>query len=367
VVVKVVASDGVPVPGVAVTFNTSGAASPATAMTDANGLAQTHWTLANTAGSQTLNVSAANVPTLAVQATATQAALTLVSGSGQSALTGHALAQPIVVQVANGTAGVSGVNVTFAVASGNGSVSPTTVATDATGRAQTTWTMGTAAGTETMTVTAAGAGGSLTVTANATVAPTISFVSVLPTAITTAGSSTIVALVTGTNGLPQSGALVTFTSSGTGNTISPATATTDVSGHATVLFSSTVAENKTITATANGVSAQVSLPVVAATTSAVTIVKVSGDGQTVHYGTSFGAPLVVRAMDANGSPVAGALIDWGTAAGNLRKVTDANGLSSNTYQLANDPIDFPAGIAAHITVTLVGTAAAVVFSYLPAP
>jgi hypothetical protein len=51
----------------------------------------------------------------------------------------------------------------------------------------------------------------------------------------------------------MSGVTVSVTASGTGNQISPASAVTNSNGQATFTFSSTVAEDKTITATANGV------------------------------------------------------------------------------------------------------------------
>jgi hypothetical protein len=67
------------------------------------------------------------------------------------------------------------------------------------------------------------------------------------------GSSTITVTVKGPGGELLSGISVTAASSGTGNTITPVSATTDQEGKAVFTFSSTVAGNKTITATAGGV------------------------------------------------------------------------------------------------------------------
>ena len=67
------------------------------------------------------------------------------------------------------------------------------------------------------------------------------------------GSSTIRVTVKGAGGELLSGIEVSLSASGDGNTIAPETATTNANGVATFSFSSTVAGNKTITATAGGV------------------------------------------------------------------------------------------------------------------
>jgi len=95
--------------------------------------------------------------------------LSLVSGGNQSATPGTQLPQPIVVKVADsGGVGVSAKAVTFAVATGGGSVGTPNATTDANGLASTTWTLGTAAGLQTITASSAGLTGSpLTISANA--------------------------------------------------------------------------------------------------------------------------------------------------------------------------------------------------------
>ena len=79
--------------------------------------------------------------TLAVQLRASQIAAQ--SGDAQSATVGQQLAQPLVALVtASDGVGVSGVTVSFAVATGGGSVGSATAVTDASGLAQTTWRLG---------------------------------------------------------------------------------------------------------------------------------------------------------------------------------------------------------------------------------
>ena len=112
--------------------------------------------------------------------------LTKVSGDAQTGVTSTALANPFVVEVKDGRPrGVynrntgrytrasaplafAGVPVTFAVTGGGGTLSATSVATDATGRAQVTLTPGATAATQTVTATVTHAGRTLTQTFTAT-------------------------------------------------------------------------------------------------------------------------------------------------------------------------------------------------------
>jgi len=86
------------------------------------------------------------------------AELVKVSGDGQGTLAGQALAQALVVQVnAVGGGTMSGDSVTFAVASGGGSLGTPSVVTNGGGQAQTTWTLGGTVGSQTVTATVRGA------------------------------------------------------------------------------------------------------------------------------------------------------------------------------------------------------------------
>lgn len=77
-----------------------------------------------------------------------------------------------------------------------------------------------------------------------------SAVAASPSTMNLQGSSIITVTVRDGNGTPLSGVSVTLSSSGTGNTISPASQPSDKDGKANFTYSSTVAETKTITATA---------------------------------------------------------------------------------------------------------------------
>jgi alpha-tubulin suppressor-like RCC1 family protein len=125
--------------------------------------------------------------------------IALQSGSGQSGVVGSTLPGPLVVFVsANDGIGVAGVSVTFAVASGGGSVGTATVVTDGAGLAQTTWKLGSTVGTQTVTASAGTLAGSpVTYTATArSLAPTKLAVTAQPanaTAGATLATVTIVA------------------------------------------------------------------------------------------------------------------------------------------------------------------------------
>lgn len=94
------------------------------------------------------------------------------NGNLQSSLAGATLVTPLTVVVtdANGTP-VSGAQVNWLIASGGGSVSPTTSTTDANGRASTIFTLGSTVGTQ--TVSAATANASTGVTFSATAAANV--------------------------------------------------------------------------------------------------------------------------------------------------------------------------------------------------
>lgn len=86
--------------------------------------------------------------------------ITAVSGNGQTGAVSGPLANPVIVSVLSEDGGpAAGVNVTFAAQNG-GSVGTATVATDANGRAQTTWRLGPGAGRQSLTATASGLTGS---------------------------------------------------------------------------------------------------------------------------------------------------------------------------------------------------------------
>lgn len=121
------------------------------------------WHLRRAGAGYTVTASAAGLTgatsTAFTVAPAAAESLSLVSGGGQVGLAGAALAQPVVVRVADGFGNpVPGVDVAFSVASG--SVGSATATTDANGRASTTWTLGPSPATQQLTASATGLTGS---------------------------------------------------------------------------------------------------------------------------------------------------------------------------------------------------------------
>jgi len=191
-----------PVAGVQVTFAAGlggGTVSPTTAVTsNASGIAAvTSWTLGHTAGTNSLTASATGLTGSPVTFSATGTAgpatqVALNAGNNQTAPAGTQVATPPSVLVRDQFNNpVAGVAVTFAPASGSGTVNPTTpVTTDASGvAAVSSWTLGTAPGTNTLTATASGLSGS-----------PVTF-----TATGTTGAATQIAINGGTARPPRSG------------------------------------------------------------------------------------------------------------------------------------------------------------------
>ena len=151
VVVRVTDAKNKPISGIQVSFNVAtggGSIGPASATTDASGVAQTNWTLGtNASQEQRIEARAAGLTT-AVSFTATAqpgpaAALTKAGGDGQSGPVGAALSTELAVRVADqyGNA-VNGATVNWTVASGGGALNPTISQSGADGVARTRWTLG---------------------------------------------------------------------------------------------------------------------------------------------------------------------------------------------------------------------------------
>ena len=183
-----------------------------------------------------------------------------VSGSGQSVPAGSPAAAPFVVRVRDQSDNpMVGAAVSFAIATGGGSLSVTRTVTDSTGVASTVYTAGTTAGPATITATAADLA---PVTFRATITPATT----TPTRVFTilggnnqtvvAGARVAVPLtvrLATTTGTPVVGATVTFVITAGGGSVSAATATTDASGNASTLYTAgATAGQATITALAPG-------------------------------------------------------------------------------------------------------------------
>ena len=263
-VVQVTDQSGNPISGVTITWSVTGdgSVSDETTVTDANGQTSVTRTLGPTAGQQTALATAGGLAGSPVTFTHTAIAgaaarIDKVSGDGQSGLTGTELPLPLVVQVFDAQNNpIANRAVTWVPGAGDGTVDPETSSTDGQGLTSTRWTLG-SAGNNTVNAVVSGVG-TATFSATATagsVSASRSRVEVSPSSIPANGTSasTITVRVRDAVNNRLSGVSVSATSSGSGNVISPASATTDEDGVARFSFRTTVAENKTITVVAGGV------------------------------------------------------------------------------------------------------------------
>jgi len=140
---------------------------PESARTDGDGVAQSHWTLGATSGTQTVVARVArdgSAEPLEVRFSAAVEAgaadrIVLVSGNDQSAEVGARLAAPLVVRVTDGFGNpIPGVAVQWTAAAGG--VDPASSVTGSDGQAQTSWTLGSATGPQSATASSIGLAGS---------------------------------------------------------------------------------------------------------------------------------------------------------------------------------------------------------------
>lgn len=332
--------------GVTVTFavaSGSGTVTGATATTTASGTAAVgSWILGTTAGPNTLTATVSGLAPVTFTATGIPGAaanVTKHTGDGQSATVASAVPTPpaVVVTDAHGNP-VSGVTVSFAIASGGGSLTGASASTNASGIASVgNWTLGTTAGTNTVTATV-GSLPPVTFTATGTPGPAA-------TVTKTAGdnqSATVATAVTAaprvrvddTYGNPVPGVSVTFSVASGGGTVTGATVTTGASGEAAVggWTLGTSAGPNTLSATVSGLS-PVTFSATGTAGAPAVLAKMAGDNQSAKAGEAVSVPPKVRVTDAYGNAVGGVTVTFTVASGGgsisgAAPVTDTSGEAS---------------------------------------
>lgn len=257
------------------------------------------------------------------------------SGNNQVGPAGAALAESLAVLVRDAAGDpLAGVNVTFSVTAGGGSVSPGSRQSDASGIAKTRFTLGPNAGTQTVNATA----GSL--------APApFSAVSQINGAVNIADSTTgpltdtvgaikvesLTVLVTNQSAAPIQGVPVTWAS--TGGAVSATSVPTSAAGFSKVRFTyGTGAGNQSATATVTGlVGSPVSINFTATAGDAVSIAKTAGDNGAAAPSSQ--VTYTVQTRDSHGNPKGGVTIAWAVASGGgsitpAQNTTAANGNAS---------------------------------------
>lgn len=299
------------------------------------------------------------------------ATMTVSAGNNQVGAAGTALPESLAVIVRDQAAApVPGVNVTFTVAAGGGSVSPSARATNASGIAKTRRTLGPNAGTQTVSATA----GTLTPVQ-------FSAVSQINGAVNIANSTTgdladtvgaieaesLVVLVTDQNATPVQGVAVSWAS--TGGSVSAASVPTSAAGLSKVRYTyGTAAGNQSATATVTGlVGSPITIMLSATAGTAVAIAKTAGDNGTAS--PSSNVNYTVQSRDTHGNPKGGVTIDWAVATGGgsitpAQNTTQSNGNATAVRTLGSGAGDQTAtatasGLPGTPSVTFKTTAAVV--------
>lgn len=264
------------------------------------------------------------------------------SGDGQTGAVGAAVATPPSVSLTDAFGnGIEGVNVTFVVTAGDGSITGAVATTDSAGVAQVgSWTLGMATGTNQLSATTAGFT-PLMFTATAVAgAPARMEITSGNGQVATAGSAVAVspavtvfdAFDNGVEGLA-----VDFTVTAGGGSVTGSPATTDATGLATVgswTVGATAGANEVI-ATLPGLADTLTFTATGVAGAAAAIALESGDAQTDSVSATLGTPYAVLVTDANGNPVSGVTVTWavtggGGSVGNLSN-SDASGIAVSTH------------------------------------
>jgi protocatechuate 3,4-dioxygenase beta subunit len=370
---------GAPAAGVTVTFSTSsGSVSPATAITDATGVAVTTLSAGTTVLTAKVTASVSGFyPSMNVNFTAGAANTVTVSAApGTVKPTSGSATISALVTDANGNP-VIGENVSFAITtSGSGlpTLSSASVATNANGLATITYTAGSGNGADVITATSSNnKSGNTTVVVNssAIVVGAIALNSGAASLPTGGSCTAIVATVTDNAGLPASGVQVGFTTTagslatsvtlgnGTASAVGATSgtinnATTDSNGTVQeYLCSSSKLATATVTASASGFAKQVVVQFVASNPSSISLL---ASPASVNAGGTSTLGAVVR--DAQGNPVVGQTVNFAVSTNNsvtasvtpATAVTDANGVVTVTYTAGNTAgVDKVSATVANVT------------------
>jgi len=320
-----------PVAGVTVTFAVTGGGGSltgATPVSNAGGTATLgSWTLGPAVGANTMTATVPSVTPVTFSATGlagAPAAIALNAGNNQSATVATAVATaPSVLVTDGGGNPVAGATVTFAVASGGGSVTGAAATTNASGIATVgSWTLGTSAGSgnNTLTANTSGVGTTITFTASAQAGAPASLAITAGNGQTATVGSTLPVdasvSVTDQFGNPVGGVTVTFAVATGGGSLTGATPLTNAAGAATVgsWTLGTTAGSNTLTATVSGLPAA-TFPATGTAAAPASVAISAGNGQSAPAGTAVAIAPAVLVTDAFGNPVSGTAVTFAVATG----------------------------------------------------
>ena len=351
-VVEVRDPSGDPLPGVQVTFSVSsggGTLSATSAMADVNGRAESTLTLGPNLGRNTVTVSVTGIQeqqTFTAEGIRIPLAFWIISGDKQQGLPGAALENPFAVEVRDGTdKPLPGVEVTFSVTRGGGTLSVTSVTTDGNGRAESILILGSNAGTNTVTVSVAGIQEKETFNAEGVRIPeTLDIISGNDQegAPGAALENPFVVEVRDQTDKPLPGVQVTFSVTSGGGTLSATSVTTNSNGRAesTLTLGPNPGRN-TVTVSVTGIQEQQTF-----TAEGIRIPLafwiISGDKQQGLLGEALANPFVVEVRDQSGDPLPGVQVAFSVSSGGgtlsaTITTTDNNGRVKSTLTLGPNP------------------------------
>lgn len=361
--VRITNQSGQGVPNVQVTFDVAsggGSVTGATQTTNADGVATVGgWTLGTTAGTNTLTATAQGVAGSPVTFTATAtpgpaSAVIKAAGDNQTAAAGTAVPTPPAVRVTDSYGnGIAGVQVTFAVTEGGGSVTGATQTTNASGTATVgSWTLGPEPGVNRLTATAEGDGLSdnpAVFTATGTVGPPARLEIVAGDHQHAAPGATLpirpTVRLTDAAGRPVEGVTVTFAVASGGGSVTDPVQQTDEDGFAAVGSWTLGPEpgDNTLTATAEGDGIEgnpATFTAHAAAPEPAAIEVFAGQNEVQIAGRDVDTPPAVRVTDADGNPVPGVPVTFTVTGG------------SGSIEVGHDHAAAAAGVAAAQTGTV---------------
>ena len=347
--------DGSPLRGVQVTWTVSGSATATdSTTTGADGVASMNFAFGSKVGAYLVQATLSRRPEVAAvsfSGSATPghaAALRVVSGSGQSDSATARLHDDFVVQAFDAHGNVtSGATIDWTVAGGGGSVSQGQTTTGNDGTSVTRYTLGRLAGANSVDATLHGGGVKVTFQANATPGNPVKLAMVSgnnqSAEVNHTLASDFVVKAADTYDNPVSGTEIDWSIATGGGTLSAAQVMSGPDGFgATRLTLGTAVAVQSVNAALRSAP---NAPAVVFSSTATppppqpTLVLVSGNGQAGVISTTLSAPIVVRALDAVGQPLAGKTITF-TAPGSVSPptaTTDAQGFAQTIWTLGPTP------------------------------
>jgi adhesin/invasin len=270
------------------------------------------------------------------------------AGDNQSVAAGATVPIPPAVQVTDaGDNPIANVPITFAVASGGGTITGATTTTNSAGIATLgSWTLGTAAGPNTLTVTSSAiAGVTLTIQAAGGAGPAANIAAFAGNNQNATAGGKIPVLpsvkVTDANGNFAPGVPVTFAAGPGSGTVTGGSVTTDASGIATVggWKLGTTPGPQTLTATSSGLAGSpVTFTVTTVAPVASKIEGFAGNNQTARPGFPVPTSPSFIVTDPNGVPVPGVTVSFEIIAGGgtvsvPSSVTNTDGIAAVVWTL----------------------------------